>query len=75
MGHARYVLALTMMSLVMAIVLALSAIAIDYYILNHNSTKGIDLKGAMDDLWNGRVLSSIVNEISRLYDDPFKIRR
>ncbi len=78
MGHARYVLALTMMSFVMALMLSLSAIALDYYILKHNSLRNldIDIKSAMDDLLKGNVFSSIVNEISRIYNsEPFNIRR
>ncbi len=75
MGHARYVLALTMMSFVMALILSLSAIALDYYILKHNSIRNLDIKSAMDDLLKGNIFSSIANEISKIYNsEPFKIR-
>ncbi|GBC74153.1 MULTISPECIES: hypothetical protein [Candidatus Nitrosocaldus] len=66
MGHARYVFALTMMSFSMAIVLAISAIIIDYYILGKSSSVKVDIREATDDLIKGNVLKSIINELSKI---------
>ncbi len=66
MGHASYVLAITMMSFSMAIVLALSAMIIDHYILGKDSSVRMNIKEATDDLIKGNVLKSIINEISKI---------
>ena len=73
MSHASYVLVLTAMSFTMAILVSLSALAIDHFVLNRNISLDADMKGAMDDLLRGNVLKSILNEIKSIGIDGVEI--
>ncbi|MFN4337311.1 MAG: hypothetical protein ACK4FV_07025 [Candidatus Nitrosocaldus sp.] len=66
MGHVRYVFAITIMSFSMAIVLALSAVIIDHYILGKDSSIRMDIREATDDLIKGNAMKSIINELSKI---------